>query len=645
MKPIKVEVENLEVALKNSHGDVVIIPKNKASWVKQKLSEGCHVCIDSLVESLPSMKDYAEDGTIIPKEPIYQGGVLEEVIVTAEAPQWLKYKREAEAKYNKDLSFKENPYLKKYKPERHEALLNSYNTARESYVKESVAGQILKNNPYDKKQKADDYFMSLSEIERGYLENSTAWDKSSKTYLDKIEGGLLSINSGPVQFKNPSYTKKEAKESTPLDIVEGVGGYASKPLQALGNNLGLTNFKRGDGKKYNFTDALQGKQNDAGMIADAATDLTNFIGVGLWSKLSKANKFAKMEDAYQAVKGLSKEEALSKLNQIAETPNSNVFNNALSEIKTKSQNIKESVGYELKNLSKKTNPKYQKWTKEELDKANSWSENWYNDPATKKRIELLEEEKYQREIKDLEVINTSRKLFRENPENWTVGFSQKDLNELYRNLPTPDKNNEYTELLKRIEDKAYVSTFESKNAKLRKLLAGEKRTHKDNYGLSGRNINSDYKGTRQNLVDKYSKEIGSTGIHEGNHGVTDGNRLIPYQKQEDMVRIFGDDTKVPLRNSKGEFDTYDEYLEDPTEIYARIMELRRYANFKPGEIISTETIDKLIVSGLNYNTPVDPYFFVKIKNEEKFKELFNNLATIVGSAIVGTQAIKNTKEQ
>jgi len=61
-----VEVEGGEIGLKNSHGDIVIIPKNKANWVKQKLSEGCHGCIDSLVESLPSMKDYAEDGGILP---------------------------------------------------------------------------------------------------------------------------------------------------------------------------------------------------------------------------------------------------------------------------------------------------------------------------------------------------------------------------------------------------------------------------------------------------------------------------------------------------------------------------------------------------------------------------------------------------
>ena len=66
MKNLQVEVEGKELAIRNSNGDIVIIPKNKANWVKQKLSEGCHGCIDSLVESLPSMSDYAQDGSVIP---------------------------------------------------------------------------------------------------------------------------------------------------------------------------------------------------------------------------------------------------------------------------------------------------------------------------------------------------------------------------------------------------------------------------------------------------------------------------------------------------------------------------------------------------------------------------------------------------
>jgi len=132
-KNIKVEAEHNELILENSHGDKVIIPANKRNWVKQKLSEGCHNCIDSLVETLPVASQYAQDGSIYPPNTkvkvnennqikeydisspeyknLYDSGKLmsydktsntyiatplEEVTVTAEAPQWLKYKREYE---------------------------------------------------------------------------------------------------------------------------------------------------------------------------------------------------------------------------------------------------------------------------------------------------------------------------------------------------------------------------------------------------------------------------------------------------------------------------------------------------------------------------------------------------------------------
>jgi len=63
---IDVNVEGEEIAIKNSHGDLAIIPKDKKDWVKQKLSEGCHGCVDSLVETLPVMEDYAQDGSLFP---------------------------------------------------------------------------------------------------------------------------------------------------------------------------------------------------------------------------------------------------------------------------------------------------------------------------------------------------------------------------------------------------------------------------------------------------------------------------------------------------------------------------------------------------------------------------------------------------
>lgn len=64
-KSLNVEVEGGELALKNSNGDVVIIPKKDRVKVEKLIKDKCWGCIDSFVDDLPLMEDYAEDGTIV----------------------------------------------------------------------------------------------------------------------------------------------------------------------------------------------------------------------------------------------------------------------------------------------------------------------------------------------------------------------------------------------------------------------------------------------------------------------------------------------------------------------------------------------------------------------------------------------------
>ena len=62
---IDIEAEGDELVLKNKAGDYVIIPKKYRREVQDMIKENCHNCIDKLVETLPIMEDYAEDGTIV----------------------------------------------------------------------------------------------------------------------------------------------------------------------------------------------------------------------------------------------------------------------------------------------------------------------------------------------------------------------------------------------------------------------------------------------------------------------------------------------------------------------------------------------------------------------------------------------------
>lgn len=67
MKPnINIEAEGGELILKNEAGDHVIVPKKYRREVENMIKNGCHDCIDGLVETFPLMENYAEDGSLLP---------------------------------------------------------------------------------------------------------------------------------------------------------------------------------------------------------------------------------------------------------------------------------------------------------------------------------------------------------------------------------------------------------------------------------------------------------------------------------------------------------------------------------------------------------------------------------------------------
>lgn len=87
---INIEAEGNELVLKNKAGDYVIIPKKYRKEVQDMIKENCHDCIDKLVETLPVMEDYAEDGSLY--------------------PDWDKVKSTLNPKNKKIITFEPKPY-------------------------------------------------------------------------------------------------------------------------------------------------------------------------------------------------------------------------------------------------------------------------------------------------------------------------------------------------------------------------------------------------------------------------------------------------------------------------------------------------------------------------------------------------------
>lgn len=64
-KGFDLEAEGGEIVIRNTNGDYAVIPKNKVGHIQKLLDEECYGCIDEYVSTLPSMEDYAQEGTVV----------------------------------------------------------------------------------------------------------------------------------------------------------------------------------------------------------------------------------------------------------------------------------------------------------------------------------------------------------------------------------------------------------------------------------------------------------------------------------------------------------------------------------------------------------------------------------------------------
>nr|HPQ79849.1 hypothetical protein [Candidatus Dojkabacteria bacterium] len=331
---INIEAEGNELVLKNKAGDYVIIPKKYRTEVQDMIKEGCHCCIDNLVETLPVMEDYAEDGSLYPKEPVVNPDnpiKLPEVTVTREAPEWVKYRKE----YIKNNPFNIDEYVenrfnnpvgreaikkidqKGWRKElRQEGLKKRYNSAMD-YVGE----QLVKNKPQGDLSRAE-WLNQMSDKEEEIIKRNPKYQSS--LWVDTKRGLTSLVEKNPLQtFQNilnsSDYSNREKQEMLKDYIDHPVMaklGDAAKILNPLTVPTKMVQSSYKD--DYSFTDALKGKKNNAGIVEDIVTDPLNLVGVGLVGKLSKADKVI---DATKAGKKLIKpvSKVVNKTDDVAKT--------------------------------------------------------------------------------------------------------------------------------------------------------------------------------------------------------------------------------------------------------------------------------------------------------------------------------------
>lgn len=658
-KNIKVEAEHNELILENSHGDKVIIPANKRNWVKQKLSEGCHNCIDSLVETLPIASQYAGDGSVYPPntkvkvnqdnqikeydisspeyKDLYNTGKLmsydkntdsyiapplEEVTITAEAPQWLKDKRNLEKQYTKDW------YIDNNLPKFSRSMGISFDNmgvnqkGYDEYINNKVAESILKRNPNFDKDYENDRLKTLSNYSQKELEiikSSNLSHKIEPSIWSKFEQGLLSVgNAGsPVTFKNENLTQEEAKkEDNPLNILQPLN-IPSKMVQSA--------YK----KDYSLKDALKGKQNNAGIVEDIVTDPLNLVGVGLAGKLSKADKVI---DATKAVnKVLDKtDDVIKNLPKLEKVPLDFNIEDVLKNISSTERKNMEIVKKGDAYFKELDNPESLKRLKEFGDEYN---------------IDLLDAYKKAEKRWDYgnNIGKNDRFQVKKTDEDWyglsTTNWDYEDELRLF------DLKQKFGEDSKQVKD-FYKNISQEKSINYIADVVPLDRYEKTIWHELSHDIN-------KSIIDqspKLQEDIKNIFIEKGTadlNKVKKGREYVAkdfYTKKDKVLKDLDNPEKLQ-KIGEDEFD----YVTRPTETWAFLstnlrQDLKNTGIIKNyNELLTPEKLEQAIKNGNTVFSRFEPY----IKDKEAFIKLFNKMTLSIAPAALyfKSQNQQNKSEQ
>ena len=276
-----------------------------------------------------------------------------------------------------------------------------------------------------------------------------------------------------------------------------------------------------------------------------------------------------------------------------------------------------------------------KSNKKAVDEGNEWLNNWINNPITQKKID-----------------------FDWKPYNSRTNFLKDELDLGYEQAKTFVPASKEYPLSKQFKE----------------LIKGRDNIHIDNKGVSY--IHSDNPLFRIDLdpfrykdVEKFPRSAGSwisrnpfmsqtqrasTTVHEGVHDwVTDF--LLKNSGQKDNIlktlepSSFEKLVKWKNKEKLSKEDEYIGYLANPTEVHARIMQLRKQFDMTPEESVQiTSEIAQKIMNTVKRlpkkEQVVDPRFFDVIgNNPEKLAFLFRRLWGVV--PVVGTAGLLNSKEK
>ena len=277
-------------------------------------------------------------------------------------------------------------------------------------------------------------------------------------------------------------------------------------------------------------------------------------------------------------------------------------------------------------------------TSSQIRASEKFNKNWFNHPdVIKKTEQMLNQPSRVRadmsEVELLQDINMYNTMLDKTP-NLPVKLQNRikdNLKDLKaglakRNLETVQQKGRFTEV------------FDENNL-----------NHQDmgiHYDENPRTLGLYKGGTNQasvhvKRIKEKAKDVGSVITHEDLHAITVGKAGYTDEATEILNSAVGKDQDWWLnkinttKDQKTRQDLIDrlEYLARPQEIHARVHELRKAFNLKPGQEVSPSKIEAIMTKGLKGETPVDEDFFRLLGDKENFRKIFNKLPAFVPAAV------------
>ena len=223
----------------------------------------------------------------------------------------------------------------------------------------------------------------------------------------------------------------------------------------------------------------------------------------------------------------------------------------------------------------------------------NWLKSWYNDPETVKKIKELKQ--YDNINSQSEAAKYSEAVYPN--KKWDV----EDVNRL-----TIPKSSFFTKSFSNY-DKIIPHTYDANGKFLRKI--------------------GDTEGGK--LVPKKT-----VTIHEGTHQLTHNGGFFNKHTEDLLQQGFKKSKDETLPEWTGKIDA--SYYTNPTEIHARVNEIRHALNLKPTDVVTEDMFKNILNTGAGLE--LKPY----IKNKKLFIETMNKLPVALP---IGVGAYLKNKEQ